>query len=135
MCEIIDYTRGAFGVRQAEIYRSTLLEAIAASRMGRTRLEAWRGIKSFRVFGRFTSQGAGAMDVTSSFIARLPTKLACSTYCASSMTPWILPVTCRNPENRAAVARHFTAFAIASCSACEGEPKKAGSLSLPPSAP
>jgi hypothetical protein len=30
---------------------------------------------------------------------------------------------------------YFTAFAIASCSACAGEPKKAGSLSLPPSAP
>ena len=29
----------------------------------------------------------------------------------------------------------FTAFVIASCSACVGEPKKAGSLSLPPSAP
>jgi hypothetical protein len=40
--------------------------------MGRTRLEAWRGIKSLRVFGRFTSQGAGAMDVTSSFY-RAPT--------------------------------------------------------------
>ena len=29
----------------------------------------------------------------------------------------------------------FTAFAIASCSGCVGEPKNAGSLSLPPSAP
>ena len=36
---------------------------------------------------------------------------------------------------RARGRQSFTAFAIASCSASVGEPKKAGSLSLPPSAP
>jgi hypothetical protein len=68
---ILEYTRGALEFDKPRFTDRLSLRRLRRLRMGRMCLEARHGMKFFPVFGRFTSQGKGAMDVTSSFIGRL----------------------------------------------------------------
>jgi plasmid stabilization system protein ParE len=75
---ILRYTRDTFGQRQADVYRTTLVEALAALEAGPDIPAASRAMKFFPTFGRSMSRAMVGADGISSYIDQVTARWSTS---------------------------------------------------------